>query len=54
VVPGDAPTGLHDLADELVAEHVAFAHERDVSAEQVQVGPAGLPQRAADRTNIGT
>jgi hypothetical protein len=36
-----ARTHLDDLADELVAEHVALAQERDVSAEQVQVRTAG-------------
>ena len=36
----DRRTDLDDLAHELVADHVARAHRRDVAAEQVQVGSA--------------
>jgi hypothetical protein len=40
-VPAHLGADLDNLAHELVAKHVALAHERDVAAEQVQVRAAG-------------
>src|SRR5690606_14365176 len=48
LVPADLVPDRHHLADKLVAEHVTLTQERDVAADEVQIGAAGDGARDPD------